>query len=253
MEGELYNVQEGLEGELGYKGERGYSTYELAVLNGFEGTIQDYLDHYGVDLTGYIKTSDVVDDLTSTSTSYPLSANQGKALKTLVDGLDTSKADASDVYTKTDTYNKTEINALLEDINGDVLWVNSSPYSSFDAQTIQLDLTNYDRVDVISVFNYGGDNPQLNYVTLYKFNNTSSSSKGSEGKLERLGIYSIDSTNWYLQYSSRTVTWKSNGIQFGDGHYINTNSSSLNTSNYMLIPYVIIGRQTGVHDFYNQS
>lgn len=111
MEGELYNVQEGLEGELGYKGERGYSAYEIAVLHGFEGSEQDWIDHFGLDLTDYIKTSDVIDDLTSTSTNYPLSANQGKELKTLVDGLDTNKADASSVYTKS------EVDSTINNVN----------------------------------------------------------------------------------------------------------------------------------------
>lgn len=35
-------------------------------------------------LTGYLQTSDVVDNLTSTSTTAPLSANQGKQLNTLI-------------------------------------------------------------------------------------------------------------------------------------------------------------------------
>ena len=118
MEGELINEQETLDGELGYKGERGYSSYEIAVLNGFEGTEQDWLEHFGVDLTGYINTNDVIDNLTSTSTNYPLSAKQGKELKTLIDSkaddnttyskteVDTelaTKANSSDVYSKNDT------------------------------------------------------------------------------------------------------------------------------------------------------
>lgn len=111
MEGELYNVQEGLEGELGYKGERGYSAYDIAVLHGFEGSEQDWIDHFGLDLTDYIKTSDVIDNLTSEYTTHPLSANQGKELKTLVDGLDTSKADASSVYTKS------EVDSTINNVN----------------------------------------------------------------------------------------------------------------------------------------
>ena len=98
MEGELINEQETLDGELGYKGERGYSAYEIAVLHGYEGTEQDWIDHFGLDLSDYIQTSDVVDDLTSTSTNYPLSAKQGKELKTLID----SKANVTDVYSKSD-------------------------------------------------------------------------------------------------------------------------------------------------------
>ena len=68
-------------GVLGFKGERGYSAYEIAVLHGYEGTEQDWIDHFGLDLSGYVQTSDVVDNLTSTETTHPLSANQGKNLK----------------------------------------------------------------------------------------------------------------------------------------------------------------------------
>lgn len=68
-------------GVLGFKGERGYSAYEIAVLHGYEGTEQDWIDHFGLDLSNYVQTSDVIDSTTSTSTNYPLSANQGKNLK----------------------------------------------------------------------------------------------------------------------------------------------------------------------------
>lgn len=46
-------------GTLGFKGERGYSNYEIYVKNGGTMTEQEWLDHFGVDLTDYIKTSEV--------------------------------------------------------------------------------------------------------------------------------------------------------------------------------------------------
>ena len=48
-------------GTLGFKGERGYSNYEIYVKNGGTMTEQEWLDHFGVDLTDYIKTSEVLD------------------------------------------------------------------------------------------------------------------------------------------------------------------------------------------------
>ena len=48
-------------GVLGFKGERGYSAYEIAVKNGYQGTEQEWIDHFGLDLTDYVKTSDVLD------------------------------------------------------------------------------------------------------------------------------------------------------------------------------------------------
>lgn len=48
-------------GVLGFKGERGYSAYEIAVKNGYQGTEQEWIDHFGLDLTDYVKTSDILD------------------------------------------------------------------------------------------------------------------------------------------------------------------------------------------------
>ena len=76
-----------LEGNLGYKGERGYSAYEIAVQEGYEGTEEEWINHFGLDLSGYVQTDDVVDDLTHEYTTRPLSAKQGKVLK---NGLDTA-------------------------------------------------------------------------------------------------------------------------------------------------------------------
>lgn len=86
LRGRLVNEYEA-EGRLGFKGENGLSAYEIAVKNGYEGTEQQWIDHFGLDLSGYLKTTDVVDNLTSTATSYPLSAKQGKVLKDGLDGV----------------------------------------------------------------------------------------------------------------------------------------------------------------------
>ena len=86
LRGRLVNEYEA-EGRLGFKGETGLSAYELAVKHGYEGTEQDWIDHFGLDLSGYVQTSDVVDNLTSTETTHPLSAKQGKVLKDGLDGV----------------------------------------------------------------------------------------------------------------------------------------------------------------------
>ena len=56
-------------------------------------------------LASKVNVSDVKDNLTSTDTNKPLSANQGKALKTLVDGKSDSNHNHDDRY-----YTETEIN-----------------------------------------------------------------------------------------------------------------------------------------------
>ena len=54
-------------GVLGFKGERGYSNYELYVKNGGTMTEQEWLDHFGVDLTGYCKTSEMTSYVNTTT------------------------------------------------------------------------------------------------------------------------------------------------------------------------------------------
>ena len=112
LEGNLAFTKKAIDGDLGFKGERGYSAYELAVLNGYEGTEQEWIDHFGLDLTGYLQTSDVVDDLTHEYITRPLSAKQGKELKSQID----TKADDAT------TYNKTEVNTALS-LKSDITYV----------------------------------------------------------------------------------------------------------------------------------
>ena len=90
-----------LNGELGYKGERGFSAYEIAVQNGYEGTEEEWIDHFGLDLSGYLQTDDVIDALDSTYTTRPLSANQGKVLNGLIDTLDSKVDNDKEVHTFT--------------------------------------------------------------------------------------------------------------------------------------------------------
>lgn len=103
-------------GALGFKGEDGLSAYEIAVKNGYQGTEQDWIDHFGLDLTNYIKTTDVINNLSSSSTTYPLSAYQGRYLKNYIDTYRTNViGEAVDL----DTTSKIVVNAINE-VNSNV-------------------------------------------------------------------------------------------------------------------------------------
>lgn len=69
----------------------------------------------------------VVDDLTSTSTDKALSANQGKELKSLIDGLDIKTIDSSITdlasITESGTYIGTTDFDRIEEYNGDIAYV----------------------------------------------------------------------------------------------------------------------------------
>lgn len=95
------------------KGEQGYSAYDLYVQNGGTLTEEEWLDSFLNADNFYSKTetntllgnkvnyTDIIDNLTSSATDKVLSAKQGKV-------LNDNKAEASNVYTKTQTYSKTE-------------------------------------------------------------------------------------------------------------------------------------------------
>ena len=101
-----------LRGSLGFKGEQGLSAYQIAVKYGYEGTEQEWIEHFGLDLTDYIQKSDVIDSLTSETTNKPLSANQGKVLNDTIGDLD-------NLTTTTKTNVVAAINELDTDL-GDV-------------------------------------------------------------------------------------------------------------------------------------
>lgn len=73
------------QGTLGFKGERGYSNYEIYVKNGGTLTEQEWLDHFGVDLTDVVKVQDIVNNVTTNTSTKPLSAAQGRYLKNYID------------------------------------------------------------------------------------------------------------------------------------------------------------------------
>ena len=68
------------------------------------------------DISGKINYTDIQDNLTSTNTDKPLSANQGKELKGFID----DKANSADVYTKTQTMTATEIRQAIADGVGNI-------------------------------------------------------------------------------------------------------------------------------------
>lgn len=114
-------------GILGWKGERGYSAYQIAVKNGYEGTEQEWIDHFGLDLTGYLQTADVIDDLTSEYTTRPLSANQGKVLnnaitwnRTQIQNLMVSTVSEEDLYEVSGTMDGSQIGTNYYTMVGEV-------------------------------------------------------------------------------------------------------------------------------------
>ena len=85
--------------------------------------IVDYIKDNKADIDGFLATkvniSDVIDNLTSTHTNKPLSANQGRILKELIDEIVNG---TTTVATKGYVDSKIgDINSILDNINGEVI------------------------------------------------------------------------------------------------------------------------------------
>lgn len=104
-------------------------------------------------------------------------------------------------------------------IDMDLLWENASPTSSFSAQTISLDLSEYRLIFVVCK----GDTGDTNYPTALAEFNT----------LTQIGTF-----NGYTRF--RTFTATATGVQFGGG-YKQTSYSNDSSDNSATIPYKIYG------------
>lgn len=78
------------------KGDTGKSAYEISVEHGFVGTEQDWVNSF-LTPDGYVKKSEIIDELTSTDANKPLSAKQGKVLDEKIDATEASLA--HDIHT----------------------------------------------------------------------------------------------------------------------------------------------------------
>lgn len=103
-------------------------------------------------LTGYLQTSDVKDNLTSTDTNKPLSAKQGKELKTLIDNKPTVTVDSTWIANSTNPIQSKEIKTALDgksnvidfyyDSLTDELVINTSTETDFEDLILKEDKSN---------------------------------------------------------------------------------------------------------------
>lgn len=149
-----------------------------------------------------------VNDLTTSDTYRPLSANQGRVLKGLVDG-------------------KTEI-ALL--------WENSSPDSGFGEQDITVSLSGYDLMLVVFAGNAGS-------VTYDYVSNISHVISGTRSIVSLAAGYSSADAGVFLGFRKYALSSLSK-VHFYPGkyHYYSTlNGGTPTTSNNHLVPHAIYG------------
>lgn len=117
------------------------------------------------------------------------------------------------------------INAKLTDITGQILWTNSSPTSTFEAQTIILSSSDYDFYEVYCSYN---NSTASSYVNAYK------TIKGKGIIMDNQGYTSGASVRRKIDYTNET-------------HLLISSAYGGNsTDNQYLIPLYVIGYKTGL-------
>ena len=149
LRGSLVNSNEG-KGALGFKGERGYSAYEIAVQHGFEGTEEDWLatlgtsSHFSKDVAVYETTA-----ASTTEFNTPITVATGDFVDVYVNGFKLNENEY--------TFNTTKVTLTNPVLNGNTVEVivnrmstNNLPIST----TITSSSTNDTASGTKSVYDY---------------------------------------------------------------------------------------------------
>ena len=117
------------------------------------------------------------------------------------------------------------INTKLTNITGQILWTNSSPTSTFEAQTIILSSSDYDFYEVYCSYN---NSTASSYVNAYK------TIKGKGIIMDNQGYTSGLSVRRKIDYTNATHL------------LISSAYGGANIDNGYLIPIYVIGYKTGI-------
>ena len=117
---------------------------------------------------------------------------------------------------------------LLGGISKKLLWQNASPESTFANQTVDMNLSEYDFVDIFYIENRGGTYEHHERIRV-----------GKNGALDaESGIKATTASTFHVV---RNVTTTTNGVQFGPGGYKYTGSSAYTENNNYSVPTAVYG------------
>lgn len=157
-----------------------------------------------------------------------------------VKGNATTNATNIGTLSNLETTNKTTVvNAINELVNarGTLLWTNSTPTAEFLAQTIQLDLSNYDELEIIYYTDVNANE--------WKAKQTTGRIPIENDVYTLMGQYIFSEvTGSHPQLFGRYYKTTSSGVQFEVGR--DYNGSSVSTRNYSGVPLYIIGHKTNI-------
>lgn len=181
----------------------------------------------------------VIDNLLSTITDQPLSANQGRVLKGLIDSLDSSKVNISDIVNNFDSTannqplsagaghtlwsyinsNAQQLGVLQSKISGTVL--NNSTITPEATGTLTQSIANFKRIkiyvtssdnhsDCIEVYN----NNLNHFITSISLGSVVETQGGVSGKYDKSARIKVDNGTTLTIDRTFAVTYKANEIVF---------------------------------------
>ena len=109
-----------------------------------------------------------------------------------------------------------------------LLWTNASPTSAFAAQTISLDLSGYDAVEIVSRFTTSNIGQTVEKCEV-----------GSRVFVEK--FYNATSTSAHATIMHRQIDVSSDGVTFANAKTKVVDENTSTTNNSVLIPYKIYG------------
>lgn len=113
-------------------------------------------------------------------------------------------------------------------ISKTLLWENANKGSQFPSQTISLDLSGYNEIEVICAYYYGGDG-----------NISKTCAIGATATIQEM-IQTVNGDS-ALYLVGRQVTATSAGVSFGPGGYKYLNNAIRTTSESYCVPYKVYG------------
>lgn len=128
------------------------------------------------------------------------------------------------------TDNINSLRNITNGLKGTILWTNPNPTSNFSPQTLNLDLSNYDEIEII--------------YRHYKTDATRLFTKVLIPSKQALVYPELDTSGGFIAIQSREFEVKNTGIVFESGYF--KGARNIEQNDGRCIPLYVIGYKTGL-------
>lgn len=237
-----------LVGSVGWKGERGYSAYEVALNNGFEGTEQDWLATLGT--SSHFKEDKTIYTTTATNEktlNLPSFYTQDSFIDIYVEGL---RLNTNEYSINTSTKKITLVNALpVIGTKVEIVCLTMSTNSLPIVETITAEATNETAAGTKAVYDFVKD--EVEKIPSEIDDNTTSTKKtySSVKIVDMISSVNIDMETKFDKSNISVLTGSVTGIAAGETKIVDINyPSGFNKSNTL-----VLSKMTSNNNVYYES